>query len=245
MPSPRLLISLCTYNERDNLAALVAEIHQFSPAAHLLVVDDGSPDGTGELADELAASDARLVVLHREKKLGLGTAHLAAIGHAMENDYDYLLNMDADFSHHPRYLPAIVECMERADVVIGSRYVSGGGTLGWSARRKAMSWMINRYARLLLRLPVRDTSGSFRCYRVAKLRQLDFARFQARGYAVLQELLYRCRRAGCRFEETPIVFENRRHGESKINWREVVAALWVIGRLGVENRLSVRVRKTG
>jgi dolichol-phosphate mannosyltransferase len=121
--------------------------------------------------------------------------------------------------------------------------VPGGDVKGWGAQRKIMSWAINRYARLLLRLPVSDTSGSFRCYRVAKLQELDLARFLARGYAVLQEILYRCGRHGCQFEEVPIVFENRRLGESKINWREVASALWVIARLGVENACGVPVKK--
>ncbi|MGI9456485.1 MAG: polyprenol monophosphomannose synthase [Aeoliella sp.] len=243
MNPARLVITLCTYNERENLGELISEIHLHAPQADVLVVDDGSPDGTGELADEMAATDLRIRVLHRPKKLGLGTALLAAIDFAISHDYDYLLNMDADFSHHPRYIPALVACMERVDVAVGSRYVPGGDVKGWGAQRKLMSWAINGYARLLLRLPVRDTSGSFRCYRVAELQELDFARFLARGYAVLQEILYRCSRLGCHFEEVPIVFENRRLGESKINWREVASALWVIARLGVENVRGVPVRK--
>lgn len=240
---PKLLASLCTYNERENLAPLIEAIHQHAAEAHVLVVDDGSPDGTGQLADELAAADPRIHVLHRPQKMGLGTALLAAVDYAMQHDYEFLLNLDADFSHHPKYIPALVEAMQHADVAIGSRYVAGGGIADWGLKRRLMSRAINAYARTLLRLPISDTSGSFRCYRLSKLRQLDFTLFKARGYAVLQELLYRCRRTGCRFAEVPIVFEDRRHGQSKINYREVVAALWVIARLGVESLFAVRVAK--
>ena len=236
-----LLVSLCTYNEHDNLEPLIAAIHEHAPDADVVVIDDGSPDGTGQLADRLADADPRIHVEHRAQKLGLGTALLAAIDYALEHDYEYLLNLDADFSHHPRYIPALRAAMDQADVAIGSRYVDGGEIEDWGAQRKVMSWLINTYARSLLRLPLRDTSGSFRCYRLSELRKLDFSLFKARGYAVLQELLYRCRRMDCTFAEVPITFENRRHGQSKINYREVAAALSVIFRLGVESLFGKRV----
>ncbi|HUG93336.1 MAG TPA: polyprenol monophosphomannose synthase [Planctomycetaceae bacterium] len=238
---PRLLVTLCTYNERDNLPRLIPEIHQHAPDADVLVIDDASPDGTGAVADELAAADQRIKVLHRAGKQGLGTAILAGFRYAIEHGYDFVLNMDADFSHHPRHLPALRATMERADVGIGSRYVTGGGVAGWGWKRHFMSRAINWYARLLLRLKTRDNSGSYRCYRVARLRELDLGRVRARGYAFQEEILYRCRRIGCRFEETPIVFEDRRYGQSKISLRETVAALWVIFRLGVENAVRVPV----
>ncbi|QDU54253.1 Undecaprenyl-phosphate mannosyltransferase [Aeoliella mucimassa] len=242
-PGPQLLVSICTYNERENLPPLVESIHEHAPDAHILVVDDGSPDGTGELADQLAESDPRFRVLHRAGKQGLGTAILAAVNYAIEHHYDQWLNLDADFSHHPKYIPAIRAAMGHADVVIGSRYVPGGGTVDWGFKRRAMSWAINTYARTLLRLPVRDTSGSYRCYRLDRLRELDFSLFKARGYAVLEELLYRCRRIGCRFAEVPIVFEDRRYGQSKINYGEVFAALRVIASLSLESLTSKRVTK--
>jgi dolichol-phosphate mannosyltransferase len=236
MPAERLLVTLCTYNERENLPALLPEIWKFAPQADVLVIDDNSPDGTGDIADQFAARDPRVHVLHRPGKMGLGTATLAGFRYAIEHDYTLLLNMDADFSHHPRHIPALLDCMDRADVGIGSRYVPGGGVVGWSLKRKLMSRGINAYARLFLGLKTHDNSGAFRCFRVARLRELDLDRFIARGYAVQEEILYRCRRIGCTFAETPITFDDRRYGQSKINLREAFAALGIILRLGLLGR---------
>ena len=243
MNAARLLVTLCTYNERENLIRLIPEIHEYAPDAEVLVIDDNSPDGTGELADQMAENDARVHVLHRRGKMGLGTATIAAFEYGIEKGYEFLINMDADFSHHPRYLPALHDCVNRVDVGIGSRYVAGGGVQGWGVKRHFMSRSINWYARFFLRLKTRDNSGSYRCYRVSKLRELDYSRFRAHGYAFQEEILYRCRRIGCTFEEIPIVFEDRRYGTSKINWRESVAALWVIFRLGLDNLVGIRVTK--
>lgn len=229
----RLLVTLCTYNERENLGALLPEIWRYAPTAEILVIDDNSPDGTGVIADEWGARDGRVHVLHRPCKMGLGTATLAGFRYAVEHEYDFVLNLDADFSHHPRHIPAIVALMDKADVAIGSRYVAGGGVVGWGLLRHFMSRAINFYARALLRLTTRDNSGSFRCYRIAKLRELDFDSFVSRGYSIQEEILYRCRRIGCRFDETPIVFEDRRKGRSKISVTESVTAGWIILRLAV------------
>jgi dolichol-phosphate mannosyltransferase len=230
---PRILVSLATYNERDNLAPLIWEIQKTLPAAEVLVIDDNSPDGTGRLADELAARNPSVHVLHRPGKLGLGTATLAALRYAMDHGYDYCINMDADFSHHPRYLPALVAGMDRHDVMIGSRYVPGGGTENWPLSRRLISRGVNALVRLLMRLPPRDCSGAYRCYRVSKLREAHLERMVSRGYSFQQEVLYRCRRAGCRLGEVPIVFENRRAGASKVNLREAVRSLSVLTFLGV------------
>jgi dolichol-phosphate mannosyltransferase len=229
----RVLVSIATYNERDNLAALLDEIHRELPAADVLVIDDNSPDGTGVLADERAAADPRVHVLHRPGKLGLGTAILAGMRYAMEHGYDALLNMDADFSHHPRYLPALVAGMDRHDVMIGSRYIPGGGTVNWPWSRRLISLSLNGMVRLLMRLPARDCSGGFRCYRVSKLREADLDGLLSRGYSFQQEVLYRCRRAGCRIGEIPIIFENRRAGASKVNPREALRSMGVLLRLGL------------
>jgi dolichol-phosphate mannosyltransferase len=232
-------VSLATYNERDNLAPLIREIQAAAPTADLLVIDDHSPDGTGQLADELARADPRIHVVHREGKLGLGTAILAAMRHAMDHNYDLLVNMDADFSHHPRYLPAILAGMKDKDVMIGSRYVEGGGSENWPLKRRMMSKGVNLLVRILMRIPAKDTSGAYRCYRVSKLREAQLDRVISRGYSFQQEVLYRCRKAGCRIGETPILFENRRAGASKVNMKEAVRSLAVIFWVGMRATLRL------
>jgi dolichol-phosphate mannosyltransferase len=230
----RVLVSTATYNERDNLQPLVAEILKVMPGAEVLVIDDNSPDGTGRLADELATADPRVHVLHRAGKLGLGSAILAGMRYAMDRGYDLYVNLDADFSHHPRYLPNMIAGMARNDVMIGSRYVRGGGTENWPLVRRVISMSVNTLTRILMRLPARDTSGGYRCYRVSKLREVRFDRMISRGYSFQQEFLYRCRQAGCRIGETPIIFADRRAGITKVNTREVVRSLGVILFVGLK-----------
>ena len=242
----QLLIAVATYNEIDSLPRLVDEVFHCAPTADILVVDDNSPDETGHWCDRRAATDPRLRVIHRAGKLGLGTATIAALRYAIEHDYEYVINMDADLSHQPRDIPRLLAGMDRAvdgppvDVMIGSRYVAGGAIEGWPPLRHVMSRAVNLYARWMLGLSCRDCSGAFRCYRVAKLRQLDFSEFQAHGYAFLEELLWHLQRIGCRLAEIPITFVNRVEGESKINTGEVVHALWTILRLGVMGRFGSR-----
>lgn len=238
----RLLVTLCTYNERENLEILIPEIHNHLPEAHILVIDDNSPDGTGEYAKELGQQDSRIHSIHRKGKLGLGTATIAGFRYAIEHHYDLVLNLDADFSHPPRFMPDLVAATAEADVAIGSRYIPGGKIEGWGPKRYFMSGAINWYARLLLGLKSRDCSGSFRCYRVPRLAEIDFALLRAKGYAFQEEILYRCRRVGCTFKEVPFTFEERRYGSSKINMGEAFSALWVMFVLGIENCLGKRVR---
>lgn len=238
------LIIIATYNERESLPPLVAEIQRFVPDADILVIDDNSPDGTGEWCDQEARTNPRLSCLHRSGKLGLGTATMAGLAHGIEHGYRYVLSLDADFSHHPRHIPAMVAGMDQSegppiDVMIGSRYVAGGGTEGWPLWRRLMSRGVNLYARALLGLPVRDCSGGFRCYRTAALADFDFGTIRSRGYSFLEELLWRLKRRGARLGETPIMFAERRLGKSKINVREGLAALWIIFALGVRNWLGL------
>lgn len=233
IPAGRLLVTIATYNEVENLRPLIEAIHEVADHADILVIDDNSPDGTGRVADELAAADPRLHVLHRAGKLGLGTATLAAMRHAMEQRYDFMLNVDADFSHPPRYIPALLTGMAQRDVMIGSRYVPGGGTVDWPALRRCISRTVNTYVRTILRMPVRDASGAFRCYRVELLRRAELERVRSRGYSFQQEVLFRCHRAGARIGEHPIVFENRKAGASKVNWRESVRSLTMLTWLGL------------
>ena len=230
---PRLLVSLATYNEKDNLPKLIDEIHAVVPWGDVLVIDDNSPDGTGKVADERAAADQRIKVLHRAGKLGLGTAIIAGMRYAIEHEYDLLLNMDADFSHHPRYLPALLAGMDQRDVMVGSRYIPGGGTRNWPVSRQVMSQGVNYLVRLLMRIPARDTSGGYRCYRVARLREADLDHLLSHGYSFQEEVLYRCHKARFRIGETPIVFEDRRAGASKVDPREVARSMGVILWLGL------------
>ncbi len=236
---PRILVSIATYNEAGNLRALIEEIQKYLPLAHVLVIDDNSPDGTGKIVDELAAKDERIHALHRPGKLGLGTATLAAMQYAMDHGYDYLQNMDADFSHPPRYLPGIIAGMDKHDVMIGSRYTAGGGTENWPLARKVMSRGVNTVVRFLFRMPVKDASGAFRCYRVSKLREAHLERVRSRGYSFQQEVLLRCHKAGCRLGEYPIIFENRRAGASKVNKKEALRSITMIFYIGLRNFFGV------
>ena len=238
----RLLITLCTYNEQENIRLLLPELRSMVPHADILVIDDNSPDGTGNEVESLAEHDAQIQLLKRPRKLGLGAATLAGFRYAIDKNYDQLLNMDADFSHNPAHIPALLTLAEQYDVVIGSRYVKGGGVVGWGMKRQFMSTSINLYARLLLGLTTRDNSGSYRCYSVQQLRKVDWNRTLAKGYAFQEEVLYRCRRIGCSFAESPIIFEDRRFGVTKINWKESVAAAWMIFRLGIQRILRVPVK---
>ncbi len=233
--APRLLVSLATYNEAGNLRPLVETIRAHTPESSLLIIDDNSPDGTGQIADELRQTLPNVHVIHRPGKLGLGTATLAAVRFAIDNQFDYLLNLDADFSHPPRFIPALLAGMADHDVMIGSRYVPGGGVEGgFTFKRRFMSSGINTYARLMLGLTSKDNSGAFRCYRVSKLAQINLDQVRSRGYSFQEEILFWCKSVGCRIGETPILFENRREGTSKINGKEAVAALWILFVLGYE-----------
>lgn len=236
------LITVATYNERENLPLLLERIFQSAPDVNVLVVDDNSPDGTGEWADEQAASDQRIHVMHRSGKLGLGSAMIDAMKYAIEHQYDYLLNLDADLSHPPENIPDLLAGMEGEegkDVMIGSRYVPGGGTEGWPWRRRMMSRSVNFYARTMLGLKTRDCSGAYRCYRVSLLEKLDFEAFRSMGYAFQEEVLWRLKKAGATFGETPITFVDRRYGSSKINNREAWDALTILARLGLKNYFGV------
>lgn len=242
------LVTLATYNEMENLPQLVAEILEVLPGANVLVIDDNSPDGTGRWCDEAAAGEPRLQCLHRPGKQGLGTATMAGMRYAIEHGYRYVLNMDADFSHQPQYLPAILAGMEAGpghgpvDVMIGSRYVAGGGVAGWPLKRKLMSRGVNLYARWMLGLPSRDCSGAFRCYRTSTLAQLDFDAIWSRGYSFQEEVLWHLEQLGASFGETPITFIDRRYGKSKINGREAWMALRIIFTLGVKSCFSGRAQ---
>jgi dolichol-phosphate mannosyltransferase len=218
---------LPTYNEAENLEAFVTAALEHLPAsARVLVVDDSSPDGTGAIADRLAAADERVGVLHRSVKEGLGPAYIAGFRHALEAGAGLVLEMDADFSHDPAYLPRMLEAAERADLVLGSRYVPGGGVSDWGTLRKAISRGGSSYARLVLGVEVRDLTGGFKCFRREVLEAIDLGSVQARGYAFQVEMTYRALQAGFRVVEVPIVFRERRAGSSKMDRSIVAEAVW-------------------
>ena len=239
--STHVLISLATYNERENLPTLTAQIFEFAPDVDILVVDDSSPDGTADWVEEQMQSDPRFKLLKRTGKLGLGSAVLAAMDYAVQHHYNFLINMDADLSHPPRFLPAIrSKADEGFDVVIGSRYIPGGNIEGWSLIRRLMSRAINIYARCLLGLKTRDNSGSYRCYRVALLSQLDPKTILSQGYSFFEEILFRLQQLGGTFAEVPMTFEERRIGQSKLNVKEIFVALWLLLRIGISERAGWR-----
>jgi dolichol-phosphate mannosyltransferase len=218
--SRRGLVVLPTYNEADNLPPMVESI--LGHGLHVLVVDDGSPDGTGDIADRLRAEQGgRVDVLHRPKKLGLGTAYVAGFRHALGAGYDYIFEMDCDFSHDPRYLPEFLKRIESADLVLGSRYARGGGTVNWNLLRRVISRCGSLYSQALLGLPYRDLTGGFKCFRRSVLEALRLETVQSNGYAFQIELTYRAHQQGFRIEELPIVFYERRVGSSKMS-REIV-----------------------
>ncbi len=227
----RPAVIIPTYNESDNIPALIADLHNHTPELIVVVVDDNSPDGTGELADRLAASDPRVHPIHRPRKLGLGTAHIAGIQWALGQNLEPILTMDADFSHSPRYVPDLIRATANLDTVIGSRYIPGGGTLNCAVPRKALSRGANTFARVLLGLKATDCTAGFRAYRRAVLESIDLDAMVSNGYSFLIELLYQCQKGGWRIGEVPIIFEDRRRGTSKISRQEILKALQTVLRL--------------
>ena len=226
-----LLVAIATFNEIENLPSLVAAIRQQLPDADVLVVDDNSPDGTGHWCDEEAARSSWFRVIHRAGKLGLGTASWTAMQAAIERGYDWLITLDADWSHPPEALPRLVAASKDVDVVIGSRYCWGGEIHGWPFARRVVSKMMNLATRAALGVPVRDASTACRLYRVAKLAEIDFGDLKATGYAYLEEILWQLDRRGARFAEVPIVFTDRRAGASKVGVSEAVGKAKVLARL--------------
>ncbi|RME13798.1 MAG: polyprenol monophosphomannose synthase [Ardenticatenia bacterium] len=224
-------IIIPTYNERENVPQLVEEIARLALGADVIIVDDNSPDGTGAVADALRETYGWVHVLHRAGKLGLGTAYKDGMRYALARGAERIITMDADFSHHPRYLPDMLAASERYDVVIGSRYVPGGGTANWPLSRVLLSWTANMVARLVLGLQAHDCTAGFRCYRRHVLTALDLERIRSNGYSFLVEMLFYCQQAGWRIGEVPILFEDRRQGVSKISRQEIYKAALTVFRL--------------
>lgn len=232
----RHTVIIPTYNERENLKALVEEIIGLGLGSHVIIVDDNSPDGTTVLADSLAKRYATVRVIHRPRKLGLGTAHIAGMKLALAEGSGHILTMDADFSHHPRYIPDLLSMLPECDMVIGSRYVRGGGTLYCTASRRALSHGANYLARSMLKLEAGDATAGFRAYRRSVLESIALDEIVSDGYSFLIEMLYRCQQQGWRVGEVPIIFENRQRGASKISKTEIFKAMRTVLQLRLERR---------
>ena len=239
---PRVLVVVPTYDERENLPGVLHRLRAAVPTADVLVVDDASPDGTGALADELSAADPQVHVLHRPGKQGLGPAYLAGFGWGLGRGYDAFVEMDADGSHAPEQLPSLLAALADADVVLGSRWVSGGSVVDWPKRRELLSRGGNAYARLLLGLPVRDATGGFRVYRRQVLESIELGDVASAGYCFQVDLLVRSWRAGFRIVEVPIRFTERVAGVSKMDRHVVSEALWRITVWGLRGRRHPRRR---
>ena len=230
--SERALVIVPTYNERENIRPLIDSVLSKDARIDMLIVDDGSPDGTGAIVDEISAANSRVFALHRPSKLGLGTAYLEGFRWALERSYDYVFEMDADFSHNPDHLPEFLRRIEDADLVLGSRYRNGRVTVvNWPMPRLLLSYAANIYARAITGLQLFDSTGGFKCFRRKVLETIDLSAVKSNGYAFQIEMSFRAWKKGFRIAEIPIVFVDRTEGESKMSKRIVREAVWMVWRL--------------
>lgn len=227
------LVIIPTYNEKDNIAQLLALVYKYVPDSHVLVVDDGSPDGTGELIETLMAGEyqGRLFILKRSGKLGLGTAYIAGFKWALAREYEFIFEMDADFSHNPKYLPEFLKAITGCDVVLGSRYVAGGGVTNWSLLRRFISLGGSLYSRTILSLPFHDLTGGFKCFRRKVLETINLDDVKSNGYSFQIEMTFRAFLLGFTIKEVPIVFEERAEGQSKMSSSIFKEAIWMVLKL--------------
>lgn len=232
------MVVVPTYNERENIDALLETLLRCHDDLEIIVVDDHSPDGTGEMVDRWVSTESRVHVVHRSGKLGLGTAYIAGFEYALAHDADYILTMDADFSHHPRFIPALLAAIQDADLVIGSRYVRGGGTSNCPVRRKLLSRGANALAKTLLGLHAKDCTAGFRCYRAEVLHTIPFKSIRSNGYSYLIDMLFAVQRRHFVVTEIPIIFEDRQYGVSKISSNEINRAIQTVLRLSKERLVS-------
>jgi dolichol-phosphate mannosyltransferase len=242
----RVLVIIPTYNEAENIRLIVDRLRGSVPVADVLIADDNSPDGTGAIADEMAATDKQIQVLHRPGKHGLGTAYLAGFGWAAERAYDAVVEMDADGSHRPEELPLLLDALAEADLVIGSRWVKGGEVVNWPLHRLVLSRGANLYTRLALGMPVKDATGGYRAYRMTGLQKLDVDSVASQGYSFQVDLAWRAHRNGLRVVEVPIVFAERERGASKMSSSVIREAFWRVAVWGTQARTKgLRTRLMG
>jgi len=231
----RALVIFPTYNERENIEKIVHAVLPMDPRIHVLIVDDNSPDGTGEIADRLAAQESKVKVLHRERKEGLGRAYLAGFKWAIEQKFDFIFEMDADFSHGPEYLKDFIKEIQNHDLVIGSRYISGVNVINWPMSRLLLSYFANKYTRVITGLPLYDATGGFKCFRREVLEAINLDDVHSTGYSFQIEMSMRVWKKGYRLKEIPIVFYERRAGSSKMSKRIVREAIWMVWLLRIKS----------
>jgi len=225
------LVVMPTYNERENVPVIVPLVLAQHPGIQILIVDDNSPDGTGAIADEMAAADSRIHVLNRAGKLGLGTAYVAGFNWALERDYQFVFEMDSDFSHNPDHIPEFLEAAQEYDLVLGSRYLKGVTVINWPMSRLLLSYFANKYARIVTGLPFSDTTGGFKCYRREVLEGIDLDRIRSEGYSFQIETTFRAWRKGFKLGEITIVFSDRSEGMSKMSGKIMREAVWRVWKL--------------
>jgi dolichol-phosphate mannosyltransferase len=235
----KALVVIPTYNERENLAELLKRIFAQGLPLEVLIIDDNSPDGTGAVADGLEAQDPRVHVMHRAGKMGLGSAYVAGFRYALERGYDAVFEMDADFSHNPESLPEFLRELETADLIVGSRYLHGVTVVNWPLSRLILSYLANVYSRVITGMPLKDATGGYKCFRRQVLESIDLSRVKSDGYGFQIEINFKAWRKGFRIREIPILFVDRRAGESKMSRRIVWEAAWMVWRLRVLDLLGV------
>jgi dolichol-phosphate mannosyltransferase len=238
MSQQRALIIFPTYNERDNIEKIVHAVLPLDARIHVLIVDDNSPDGTGEIADRLASEEPKVSVLHRDKKDGLGRAYIAGFHWAIENEYDFVFEMDADFSHGPEYIKDFLREIQNHDLVLGSRYISGVNVINWPMSRLLLSYFANVYTRIITGMPIRDATGGFKCFRRQVLEAIDLDAVTSSGYSFQIEMSMRAWRKGFRIHEIPIVFVDRIAGSSKMSKKIMREAIWMVWWLRIRSMLG-------
>jgi dolichol-phosphate mannosyltransferase len=229
----KTLVIIPTYNEKDNISKVIPLVLKQDPDIEVLVVDDNSPDGTGKVVEELKASNPRIKLIKREKKSGLGTAYIAGFDYALQNGYDYIFEMDSDFSHDPSYIPDFLKAIRDSDLVLGSRYIRGVNVVNWPITRLLLSYFANVYARWVTGLPVRDSTGGFKCFKREVLEKIGLDNIHSNGYAFQIEMSFRAWKKGFKIKEIPIIFVDRRAGESKMSKKIVREAIWMVWKLRI------------
>jgi len=245
MPGLKAIVIIPTYNERDNVVRLAGEILKQHPSLQILFVDDNSPDGTGELVDELSAADSRISVLHRSGKLGLGSAYREGFKVALQMGADYLIEMDADFSHDPAVLPVFIESMQKCDLVVGSRYLNGVSVVNWPIRRLILSYFASVYTRFVTGLRIMDCTSGFKCFRRSAIEAIDMGKIRSDGYSFQIEMNYRCMEKGFKILEVPIIFIDRHAGTSKMSKKIVREAVFMVWKLKLGSLFSSLLGKKG